>query len=165
MNTRRGKFSNQNHFQSNYECLSDVFICSWWDLISTASSGQVSLSFHKPGLFLCSGSPKKMFSHSFAWRDLCFFAVEDLERNDGSTEKPYFMSSNLRKLLKKTNKETDQWFGKPGLFMRQNEMYQLDFCQDRAASARLQYLLPLAVPYNWNLAKLETSVVSFGFWA
>ncbi|XP_058029069.1 choline transporter-like protein 2 isoform X2 [Ahaetulla prasina] len=36
---------------------------------------------------------------------LCF--LEDLERNDGSTEKPYFMSSNLRKLLKKTNKETD----------------------------------------------------------
>ncbi|XP_053153505.1 choline transporter-like protein 2 isoform X2 [Hemicordylus capensis] len=34
---------------------------------------------------------------------LCF--LEDLERNDGSTEKPYFMSSNLRKLLKKTNKQ------------------------------------------------------------
>uniref|UniRef100_A0A2D4LPR8 Choline transporter-like protein n=2 Tax=Micrurus spixii TaxID=129469 RepID=A0A2D4LPR8_9SAUR len=36
---------------------------------------------------------------------LCF--LEDLERNDGSTEKPYFMSSHLRKLLKKTNKQTD----------------------------------------------------------
>nr|XP_041567740.1 choline transporter-like protein 2 isoform X2 [Taeniopygia guttata] len=33
---------------------------------------------------------------------LCF--LEDLERNDGSAEKPYFMSQNLRKLLKKTNK-------------------------------------------------------------
>ncbi|XP_028908931.1 choline transporter-like protein 2 isoform X4 [Ornithorhynchus anatinus] len=33
---------------------------------------------------------------------LCF--LEDLERNDGSTEKPYFMSSNLKKLLKKSNK-------------------------------------------------------------
>ncbi|XP_015265930.1 PREDICTED: choline transporter-like protein 2, partial [Gekko japonicus] len=33
---------------------------------------------------------------------LCF--LEDLERNDGSAEKPYFMSSNLKKLLKKTNK-------------------------------------------------------------
>ncbi|NWR95412.1 CTL2 protein, partial [Furnarius figulus] len=32
---------------------------------------------------------------------LCF--LEDLERNDGSAEKPYFMSPNLRKLLKKTN--------------------------------------------------------------
>lgn len=32
------------------------------------------------------------------------FAVEDLERNDGSAEKPYFMSQDLRKLLKKTNK-------------------------------------------------------------
>ncbi|NXO25761.1 CTL2 protein, partial [Cisticola juncidis] len=33
---------------------------------------------------------------------LCF--LEDLERNDGSEDKPYFMSHNLRKLLKKTNK-------------------------------------------------------------
>ncbi|NXA57807.1 CTL2 protein, partial [Mohoua ochrocephala] len=33
---------------------------------------------------------------------LCF--LEDLERNDGSAEKPYFMSQDLRKLLKKTNK-------------------------------------------------------------
>lgn len=32
------------------------------------------------------------------------FAVEDLERNDGSAEKPYFMSPDLKKLLKKTNK-------------------------------------------------------------
>ncbi|XP_039370008.1 choline transporter-like protein 2 isoform X3 [Mauremys reevesii] len=33
---------------------------------------------------------------------LCF--LEDLERNDGSSEKPYFMSSDLKKLLNKTNK-------------------------------------------------------------
>ncbi|NWT07032.1 CTL2 protein, partial [Mionectes macconnelli] len=32
---------------------------------------------------------------------LCF--LEDLERNDGSADKPYFMSPDLRKLLKKTN--------------------------------------------------------------
>lgn len=32
------------------------------------------------------------------------FAVEDLERNDGSAEKPYFMSPDLKKLLKKKNK-------------------------------------------------------------
>lgn len=32
-------------------------------------------------------------------------AVEDLERNDGSAERPYFMSSNLKKLLNKTNKK------------------------------------------------------------
>lgn len=30
--------------------------------------------------------------------------MEDLERNDGTAEKPYFMSQDLRKLLKKTNK-------------------------------------------------------------
>lgn len=34
---------------------------------------------------------------------LCF--LEDLERNDGSAERPYFMSPELRKLLKKRNKE------------------------------------------------------------
>ncbi|NXA43297.1 CTL2 protein, partial [Eudromia elegans] len=33
---------------------------------------------------------------------LCF--LEDLERHDGSTEKPYFMSPGLQKLLKKSNK-------------------------------------------------------------
>lgn len=34
-------------------------------------------------------------------------AVEDLERNDGSAERPYFMSSNLKKLLNKTNKKVE----------------------------------------------------------
>lgn len=32
-------------------------------------------------------------------------AVEDLERNDGSAERPYFMSPNLKRLLNKTNKK------------------------------------------------------------
>jgi len=30
--------------------------------------------------------------------------VEDLERNDGSPEKPYYMSKELMKILKKKNK-------------------------------------------------------------
>uniref|UniRef100_A0ABI8AK02 Choline transporter-like protein n=1 Tax=Felis catus TaxID=9685 RepID=A0ABI8AK02_FELCA len=34
---------------------------------------------------------------------LCF--LEDLERNDGSAERPYFMSPNLKRLLNKTNKK------------------------------------------------------------
>ncbi|XP_018417919.1 PREDICTED: choline transporter-like protein 2 isoform X3 [Nanorana parkeri] len=34
---------------------------------------------------------------------LCF--LEDLERNDGSTEKPFFMSANLQKVLNKKNKD------------------------------------------------------------
>ncbi|GAA6089604.1 choline transporter-like protein 4, partial [Tachysurus ichikawai] len=33
---------------------------------------------------------------------LCF--LEDLERNDGSAEKPYYMSKNLMKILNKKNK-------------------------------------------------------------
>ncbi|KAF7465532.1 hypothetical protein GHT09_004063 [Marmota monax] len=36
---------------------------------------------------------------------LCF--LEDLERNDGSAERPYFMSSALKKLLNKTNKKLE----------------------------------------------------------
>ncbi|XP_033279751.2 choline transporter-like protein 2 [Orcinus orca] len=34
---------------------------------------------------------------------LCF--LEDLERNDGTAERPYFMSLTLKKLLNKTNKK------------------------------------------------------------
>ncbi|ELV14045.1 choline transporter-like protein 2 isoform X4 [Tupaia chinensis] len=36
---------------------------------------------------------------------LCF--LEDLERNDGSAERPYYMSSTLKKLLNKTNKKLE----------------------------------------------------------
>lgn len=32
-----------------------------------------------------------------------FYAVEDLERNDGSPEKPYYMSKDLMKILGKKN--------------------------------------------------------------
>lgn len=48
---------------------------------------------------------RQFFHNLLLGGNLYLFAVEDLERNDGSTEKPYFMSSNLRKLLKKTNKQ------------------------------------------------------------
>lgn len=47
----------------------------------------------------------------------CFCgAVEDLERNDGSAEKPYFMSKNLMKILNKKNKQPKRgwwwwWWG------------------------------------------------------
>ncbi|XP_008279347.1 choline transporter-like protein 4 isoform X2 [Stegastes partitus] len=41
---------------------------------------------------------------------LCF--LEDLERNDGSLEKPYFMSKNLMKILNKSNKAPKQRRGK-----------------------------------------------------
>ena len=37
-----------------------------------------------------------------------FFAVEDLERNDGSPSKPYYMSSGLKKVLSVKNDATDQ---------------------------------------------------------
>jgi len=36
---------------------------------------------------------------------VCVCSVEDLERNDGSAEKPYFMSKNLMKILNKKNKQ------------------------------------------------------------
>lgn len=43
---------------------------------------------------------------------LCKFSVEDCERNDGSAEKPYFMSSGLMKILGKQNevaRDRYQW--------------------------------------------------------
>lgn len=36
---------------------------------------------------------------------LVHVAVEDLERNDGSQERPYFMSQDLLTLLKKSNED------------------------------------------------------------
>ncbi|XP_056267628.1 choline transporter-like protein 4 [Pseudoliparis swirei] len=41
---------------------------------------------------------------------LCF--LEDLERNDGSQEKPYYMSKNLMKILNKSNKAPKKGKGK-----------------------------------------------------
>uniref|UniRef100_H3C1F0 Choline transporter-like protein n=1 Tax=Tetraodon nigroviridis TaxID=99883 RepID=H3C1F0_TETNG len=41
---------------------------------------------------------------------LCF--LEDLERNDGSLQKPYFMSKNLMKILNKSNKAPQKGRGK-----------------------------------------------------
>uniref|UniRef100_A0A7N6AFQ9 Choline transporter-like protein n=1 Tax=Anabas testudineus TaxID=64144 RepID=A0A7N6AFQ9_ANATE len=41
---------------------------------------------------------------------LCF--LEDLERNDGSLQKPYFMSKNLMKILNKSNKAQKKGKGK-----------------------------------------------------
>lgn len=36
--------------------------------------------------------------------EVCFsFAVEDIERHDGSTQKPYYMSKELMKILGKKN--------------------------------------------------------------
>ncbi len=37
-----------------------------------------------------------------------FFTVEDLERNDGSAEKPYYMSSGLMSILGKKNKDSSK---------------------------------------------------------
>ena len=36
---------------------------------------------------------------------LCRFAVEDVERNDGSLDKPYFMNRELLKILGKKNEK------------------------------------------------------------
>ena len=38
---------------------------------------------------------------------LIMFPVEDLEMNDGSAEKPYFMSKGMMKILGKKNKLED----------------------------------------------------------
>lgn len=37
--------------------------------------------------------------------DLTFYAVEDLERNDGSPEKPYYMNKELMNILGKKNRK------------------------------------------------------------
>lgn len=49
---------------------------------------------------------EKYVGSYITYSDWCvgFFLVEDCERNDGSAEKPYFMSKNLMKILGKKNK-------------------------------------------------------------
>lgn len=48
----------------------------------------------------------EMSTHSYLLIPFVIFSptVEDLERNDGSLQKPYFMSKNLMKILNKSNK-------------------------------------------------------------
>ena len=41
-------------------------------------------------------------------RCCCLFSVEDLERNDGSPEKPYYMSKELKEILGKKNVKPDK---------------------------------------------------------
>lgn len=40
---------------------------------------------------------------------LCCPSVEDLERNDGSMQKPFYMSKNLMKILNKKNQRPKDW--------------------------------------------------------
>lgn len=45
------------------------------------------------------------FPHLTTWLNLSLIlTVEDLERHDGSLQKPYYMSKNLMKILNKSNK-------------------------------------------------------------
>lgn len=55
-------------------------------------------------LFLCfRKGTNRQFKMVFKINFLCF-SVEDTERNDGSPQKPYYMSKNLMKILGKKNK-------------------------------------------------------------
>lgn len=55
-------------------------------------------------LFLCFRKLRKLASW-WALQHDAFFLVEDLERNDGSPLKPYYMSKNLMRILGKKNKK------------------------------------------------------------
>lgn len=48
--------------------------------------------------------------YSMAVDTLFLSFLEDCERNDGSAEKPYFMSKDLMKILEKKNKFKEEWF-------------------------------------------------------
>lgn len=57
--------------------------------------------YKKDRLQICVGVCEKIVSQL----SLVHVAVEDLERNDGSQERPYFMSQDLLTLLKKSNED------------------------------------------------------------
>jgi solute carrier family 44 (choline transporter-like protein), member 2/4/5 len=55
-------------------------------------------------LFLCFRESSLLMRTNCNFNQLSFIVVEDSERNDGSEEKPYFMSRKLMAILSKKNK-------------------------------------------------------------
>ena len=49
-----------------------------------------------------------VFFYSYSMFYAMLLTVEDLERNDGSAEKPYYMSKELKEILGKKNVRADK---------------------------------------------------------
>lgn len=93
-----------NTHKLHYNLVPVVIVMIGTYLIATVFFGVYSMAVDT--LFLCFRKWNTFtfdisFSTIFV---LQFFLVEDCERNDGSAEKPYFMSSGLMKILGKKNK-------------------------------------------------------------
>ncbi|XP_022835299.1 CTL-like protein 2 isoform X3 [Spodoptera litura] len=86
-----------------------VYYLLQWNLLYEVTKGQPLHYNHIPAIILSIATYLictiffNVYEMAVDTLFLCF--LEDCERNDGSPEKPYFMSKNLMKILGKRNKE------------------------------------------------------------
>lgn len=95
--------SEVNQIRLNYLIVPSIVVMIGTYLISTVFFGVYSMAVDT--LFLCF---RKWTSTSKCISQLIlnlFSTVEDCERNDGSAEKPYFMSKGLMRILGNKNEE------------------------------------------------------------
>lgn len=79
------------------------FCLTWRNLLSFANASQVG-SYLAPA-WKCNNVQVFLFEVIFIFLSVFPASlVEDLERNDGSAERPYLMSDRLLKVLNKKNK-------------------------------------------------------------
>lgn len=83
----------------NYNLVPVITIMIFTYLIATIFFNVYTMAVDT--LFLC--FRKKLYEKVYLFKN-CDFLVEDCERNDGSAEKPYYMSKNLMKIFGKKNK-------------------------------------------------------------
>lgn len=74
--------------------------CKFYDCFSLMKKKIIYGCARNSSQRLCQNIPKEMLTII-----LCRFAVEDLEHNDGTAEKPYFMNRELLKILGKKNEK------------------------------------------------------------
>lgn len=95
--------SNIYDHKLHYNVVPVVIVMIGTYLIATVFFGVYSMAVDT--LFLCFRkiNRKKGISIKVILKLLFYVLVEDCERNDGSEEKPYFMSKSLMKILHKRN--------------------------------------------------------------
>lgn len=80
---------------------------SGWGAPKSTSSRRGCSPVRKPGNLQVPGFPGGT-PHPSLLTCLCRGPVEDLERNDGSQDRPYYMSKSLMKILGKKNKASPE---------------------------------------------------------
>lgn len=98
--------SNPDAHRLNYTAVPITIVVIATFLITSVFFGVYSMAVDT--LFLCFRKSKINQIKIIYTKLLFFYLVEDCERNDGSEEKPYFMSKQLMRILHKRNKMPKQ---------------------------------------------------------